>query len=111
VGSVTINGTMKNDSHRKLKLKHTEVVLDLDLEHRHVVGVVKMRFDCPTDRVSKIQLHARQIEIRKVYIQEKPARYKYQSNNEVPCDPALPIRDVSHSSSTQSPNSNLTSFK
>lgn len=83
---------------RKLKLKHTELVLDLDLEHRHVVGSVKMRFDSPTDRVQKILLNARQIEIRKVYIQERIARFKYLSSSDIPCDPAQPIRDVSRCS-------------
>ena len=78
-----------------ITIKHTNVVLDIDIENRIIQGYVELHLTSKVRKLSQIKLHSHQLVVSKVYFQNVEAKFEQINYLDSPCDPDdESIRDV-----------------
>ena len=86
-------GGRKGKSRHGLIVKHTTVVLDIDIDRATVSGYVDMQFRAKT-KLPNLRLHARQMAIQKVLYNGNSTEFQYVDYLLQPCDPQESSRSV-----------------
>ena len=76
-------------------VKHSTVVLDVDIDQAVIRGYVEMQFKSKYVPNQSLLIHARQISIEKVLFNNVETDYRYVDYITSPCDPKDSSRSVS----------------
>jgi aminopeptidase N len=75
-------------------VKHTNLVLDIDVEKAILAGYTEIQASCKVRKLPTIKLHARQVNIQKVYLQDVACEFEYRNYLDTPCESSIVARDV-----------------
>ena len=94
--STSTSGTKDGKKRRTYQIKHVHVALDIKMEESTLEGyvILTMQSTSQTRRLSQIKIHARQLAISKIYVENVEAQFNYKNYLDSPVDPSSNIREV-----------------